>query len=74
MIAIGGIRYHLHLNSCELYDAISNKFVLIKPPSRPLKFKLSNATKHSAVSIGSKAMIFGKNSKRVAVYDVDKDE
>ena len=74
MIAVGNATRHLHLNSCELYDAVSKKFSLIKQPTRPFNFHLGDTVHNSAVSIGSKVVIFGKNSKTMAVYDVDNNE
>ena len=60
--------------SCEVFDAFSNKFVVLKQPPNNMKFFLANNNSHYAITLGKKVFFFGKNSKTVAVYDTDEDE
>ena len=64
LIAIGG---NLLNTNCEVFDKISSMFVTLKTP----KFRSFIVT---AVSIGSKILVFQNESQVVLCYDVDKDE
>merc|ERR1712240_406733 len=64
LIAIGGNRLN---TNCEVFDKISNMFVTLKTP----KFRSFIVT---AVSIGSKILVFQNESQVVLCYDVDRDE
>ena len=57
---------------CEVFDSFCNKFVPLKPSAKLFKFCLGNL--QSAVSIGSKILIYGNNVPMMACYDVEKDE
>ena len=69
LFVIGG-----EIKTCEVFDTCSNKFIDIKLPPKRFKFDLTNTAPDTAVSLGSKIIIFGINSETVAFYDVDKDE
>ena len=60
--------------NCEVYDVESEKFVILKKPPQSFKFQLEHTTGDSAVSIGKKIVVFGRDSETVAFYDTDKDE
>ena len=67
LFVVGG-----NVKECEVFEArSSNKFVSIK---RSLKHFDFYAAPDTAVSVGSKIIVFGDRSQKLAVYDVDKDE
>ena len=54
---------------CEVYDTISGRFVVLNMLPR-----LFGGTYCTSTSIGKKVMVFINRSKKVAIYDVDKNE
>ena len=66
-----GDMWHL-LSSCEVYDARSEMFSFLKKTPTSFTFNIRNTD--AAVSMGCRVVIFGRNSKTTALYDVDKDE
>ena len=74
LIVIGGLGQQGFLRSCEVYDANSNAFSLLKEPPSCIKYNLINAYGSRTVSVGNKVIIFGNISNFVTFYDVDKDE
>ena len=65
MFVVGG-----KTSKCEVYDTISDKFILLKLPPKSLEFDFNNTRK--TFTIGGKLFIVGKSSKTLAFYDVDK--
>ena len=58
--------------SCEIYDSLSKKFVLINKPS--LGSSLYIGQKNRAVSIANKIFVFRRNESKVTSYNVDTRE
>ena len=66
LFAVGG-----GVNSCEVFDSRSKKFVLVSSPP-PAYFNFETIA--GAVSKGNKVIIFRHFSKKVACYDLDKEQ
>ena len=58
-------------NTCEVYDTLCNKFVLLKQIPSFINFR---STFVKPVFIGKKIFVFGGNSSKAASYHVDEDE
>ena len=56
----------------EVFDSITNKFVLLKPPSKLLIYFLNNLAE--VISIGSKLVVFHDEKNSILLYDVTNDE
>ena len=55
--------------TCEVFDSISNKFILLKSPE--VSFRKNLDVPAEVVSIGSKLLVFCDSSKSILFYDVD---
>ena len=70
LFVVGGTKL-----TCEVFDSTFNKFVLLKSPQENFKEHLKYPGE--VVSIGNELLVFcdrfGKYSKSVLFYDVDKD-
>ena len=73
LFAVGGAYV---AKSCEVFDASSNKYVVLKQPPKNVQISLASSNQQTAFAIGDKIFIFEeeKPSKMAAVYCVDKDE
>ena len=57
--------------ACEVYDSRAKKFAVIKTP--PSSFKFDFVGSAGAVSMGSKIVVFQKNLKMIACYDMEEN-
>ena len=64
MFAIGGADYN---TNCEVFDKISNKFVILEAPNF-FSYNVESAL------VGSKILVFQNYTEVLLCYDVDKDE
>ena len=61
-----------YVKTCEVYDSVTRKFVLIKPlPPGNIEFNLEFS---KPISVENKVQVFEKRSNRVATYDVDEEK
>ena len=58
--------------SCEVYDSLSKKFVLINKPSWGSSLYIGQ--KNRAVSIANKIFVFRRNESKITSYNVDTEE
>ena len=73
MFAVGGEGV---ANSCEVFDAFSDKYVVLKQPPNNIKLSLASSFERTAIAIGGNIYIFQEEdpSNVAAVYCLDKDE
>ena len=67
LYVIGG-----YTTTCGVFDSLSKKFAFIKPFCTASRFDDNVANR--VVAIGSKIILFQRNTGIIAIYDVDKED